>query len=268
MRTFAAVAALIALLPLPADAGGKACQVSESAIPTPGLRELAMGSTSNPLPDNAWLKGAQIDRLAEADTHFRLALRDLDEQLAKLPAGKGAPAADLAGKPLPELVTAFLSRATRGRAILIDTESAGEFWLADDEAMAASKGGEKSRWCALCIAVRTGMEARFQYEESDFGALTEEQKKKLAALGQKRDDLGRKWAAILKEELTAPQLEWLRDAQMRWLKATLKTAVTNGVKSLGARTCEACSEEAVQEKCEFCAIVTKALEAAKREISR
>ena len=268
MRKFAAVTALFALLSLPAAAGGKACQVAESAVPTPGLRAMAMGSSSEPMPDEARLTSAQIDILAEADTNFRRALQEIEERIKKFPAGKPGAVADLSGKALPELVTAFLSRSVRGRAFVIDPKTAGEFRLANDAAMAAWKNGEESKSCPLCIAVRVGLESSFRWEESEFGALTEAQKKELAELGKKRDDLGRKWAFVLKEELTVPQLEWLRNAQMRWLKATLKSSVTAGMKSLGAKTCGACAWKQEQEKCEFCVIVKKAVEAATEGVER
>ncbi|MEK7468128.1 MAG: hypothetical protein AAB074_11995 [Planctomycetota bacterium] len=267
MRTFTVVASIIALLPIPAAAGGKACQIRDSAIPTPGLGELATGSTTNPMPEKALLSKEQIDTLAEADTNFRKALREINEQVAKLPAGPKRAASGVSSKPLAELVTAFLARAARDQALLIEVESAGEFWFANDEALAAQKKGEKDRFCALCIAVRQGVEAAFRWDESEFGELTEAQKKELAALGQKRDDLKRKWAAVLKEELTAPQLEHLRDAQMRWLKKTLKSAVAGGMKSLGDERCEACSgKEGIDKKCEFCWIVTSGVDEAKRQL--
>lgn len=264
-RITALFAAAAVLLPIPAAAGGKACQIADSAVPTPGLRELTMGSTSNPVPDNARLTGGQIEALAEADTQFRRALREIDEKVAKLPAKEKNAAADLAGKPLPELVTAFLARAARGRAILIDPEAAREFTLADAKALAARKAGEKDRFCPLCIAVREGMEAPFRWDAAEFGELTAQQTKELAELGQERDDLVRKWEAVLQNQLTAPQLEWLREAQMRWLKETLRTAVTEGLTSLGVETCKSCADLALPKKCEFCSIVTNALEEARRQ---
>lgn len=267
MRTFAAVAALMAVFSLPAAAGGKACQVADSAVPTPGLRELAMGSSIEPVPDGSRLTAKQIERLAEADTAFRREMKDVAARCALLPAGESKEP-DAAGKALPDLVALFLARSVRDAAILIDPEGEGAFGMANAAAMARWRMGDKEGFCALCIGVRRGMEAAFAWEPGKFGELTAEQEQAAVALAARRQELRQKWAAILKEELTAEQLEWLRRAQMRWLKDAVRDSVTAGLKRLDAATCESCAKDAVEMKCEFCGIVMAAVDAAKRPVTR
>jgi hypothetical protein len=268
MRTLVA-AALFALftvaLPMAAAAvpGGKACQVADSAVPTPGLEELVFGSKTDPVPSQARLTERQIEKLAEIDTKFRKILVDLEARSRKLPAGAGSSAnAELASLPLPELVERFLAGAARDRALVIDIESAPEFHLANAEAMAAKLQGDKTRWCPLCLAVRQGMEAEFAWKAGELGALSPAQEKEAVELASLRDGVRRKWAAALSSELNAAQLEWLREAQMRWLKSTLQGAVATGMRSLGPEKCEACATK-VEWKCEFCSIVLNALDEAK-----
>ena len=267
MRTLVA-AFLLALLPLAAAAvpGGKYCQVADSGVPTPGLAELVMGSKTEPVPAQARLTEAQIDTLAELDTKIRRILEGINARAAKLPAGGGAAGnAELARQALPELVTRFLAEASRDRALLIDVESASEFRLANAEALEAKLQGDKSRWCPVCLAVRHGMEADFAWRAGEFGELSPAQEKEAAELASMRDDVRRKWAATLKSELNPAQLSCLREAQMRWLKATLKGAVASGMRSLGAKKCEACTTT-VETKCEFCSLVLNAVDEAKSKI--
>jgi len=256
---------LLSLVPIAAAAvpGGKACQVAESGVPTPGLSELVMGSKTEPVPVQARLTEKQIDTLAQLDTQLRKTLEGIDARVARLPAGRGAAAnAELARLELPELVTHFLAEASRDRALLISVESAPEFRLANAEALEAKLQGDKSRWCPLCLAVRQGMEADFAWGSGEFGALSPEQQKEAAELASMRDEVRRKWTTTLKSELSPAQLTWLREAQMRWLKSTLQGAVTNGMRSLGAKKCEACATT-VEWKCEFCSIVLNAVDQAK-----
>lgn len=258
-------AALFAVLPLAAAAvpGGKHCQVAESAVPTPGLAELVMGSKTDPVPDKARLSDSQVNTLAELDTKLRKTLNDIEARVAKLPAGKaGAASARLAQQELPELVACFLSSATRDRALLIDVDSAPAFRLANSEALAAKERGEDSSWCALCVAVRKGMEADFAWRADEFGSLSPEQKQEAAVLASMRDEVRRKWTSALKSELSTAQIAWLREAQMRWLKSTLHGAVASGMRTLGAKKCDACAT-IVGLKCEFCSIVLGAVDEAK-----
>jgi hypothetical protein len=276
MRTLIATF-LFALLPLsalavpavfaaPAVPGGKACQVAASVVPTPGLDLLVMGSKTDPVPADARLTEQQIHTLAEVDTKFRVLRANLDARAAELPAGRGAVKhEELARQELPALVTRFLADAARDQALLIDVESASEFRLASGKALEAQVQGDKSRWCALCLAVRRGMEADFAWRAGEFGTLSAEQEKEAAELASRRDELRRKWAAVLKSELRPAQLAWLREAQMRWLKGTLQSAVAGGLRSLGAKQCEACATT-VEWKCEFCSIVLAAVDEAKAKL--
>lgn len=258
-------AALLALLPIAAAAvpGGKACQVAESAVPTPGLGELVMGSKTDPVPVQARLTEAQINTLADLDTKLRGTLSGIDARAAKLPAGKAAAGnAELARQELPELVTRFLAEASRDSALLINVESAPEFRLANAEALEAKLRGDNSRWCALCLAVRQGMEADFAWRAGEFGSLSPEQQKEAAELASMRDEVRRKWTTTLKAQLSPAQLARLQAAQMRWLKSALAGAVADGMGSLGAEKCGACTTK-VEWKCEFCSIVLHAVEQAK-----
>ena len=258
-------AALLALLPIAAAAvpGGKACQVALSAVPTPGLGELVMGSKTDPVPVQARLTEAQINTLADLDTKLRTTLNGIEARVARLPAGRGAAKdEELAKQELPELVARFLAEAARDRALLIDAESAGEFRLANAEALEAKKRGDKSRWCPLCLAVRQGMEADFAWRAGEFGRLSPEQQKEAAELASMRDEVRRKWTTTLKAELNPAQLARLQAAQMRWLKSELADAVADGMGSLGAEKCAACATK-VEWKCEFCSIVLRAVDEAK-----
>ena len=266
MRTLIAIS-LLSLFSSASAAvpGGKACQVAASAVPTPGLESLVMGSKSDPVPSAARLTEAQIDKLASLDTQLRAALEALEARAAKLPAGtRGARAAnaELARQDLPALVTRFLAEAARDQALVFDFEAAGEFNLANAAALAAKSQGDKSRWCPLCLAVRRGVEADFAWKAGEFGALSPEQEKEAAQLAAARDELRRKWEAALTAELKPEQLGCLRQAQMRWLKTTLHGAVASGMRSLGAPKCDACATT-LQWKCEFCSIVLGAVDEAK-----
>lgn len=270
MRTLIAVFAL-ALIPLAAAAslsapGGKHCQVAESGVPTPGLNELVFGSNTRPVPSDARLSDAQIESLADLDTKLRRVLQDVEARAAKLPAGDAHAARaklDAKGRPqLPALVERFVSEAVGDAALVIDVETAREFRLANAEALAARESGDKERWCPLCIAVRRGLEADFTWRSDKFGALSAEQAKEATLLANLRDDVRRQWSARLREELRPAQIAWLRQAQMQWVKTTLKRAVVDGMQSLGKETCDACSTS-IQWKCEFCSIVLNALDEAK-----
>ncbi len=96
MQKFAlAVAlALSALLPFAfaAASGGKACQVAESGVPTPGLAELVMGSQTDPLPNGVQLSAAQIDKLYELDNALRGRLSEIEARERELPRATGAKA--------------------------------------------------------------------------------------------------------------------------------------------------------------------------------
>jgi hypothetical protein len=270
MRTLIA-AFLLALLPLDAAAapGGKACQVAASAVPTPGLELLVMGSKTDPLPAGVRLTEAQIEKLADLDTQIRRTLAELDARAAKLPAGSGVALAgareELGRAALPDLVARFLADASRDQALVIDVESAREFRLANAAALEARRRGDDTRWCELCFAVRRGMEADFAWRAGEFAALSPVQQKEAAELAARRDELRRRWAATLATELDAAQLARLRAAQMEWLKATLHGAVAGGMRALGAEKCAACTH-AVAEKCEFCALVVRAVDEAKAKL--
>jgi len=266
MRTLLTLS-LLALLPLASAAvpGGKACQVAASAVPTPGLEALVMGSKTDPVPSEVRLSEAQIEKLASLDTKLRSALEELEARAAKLPAGTRtaqAANAELARQPLPALVTRFLAEASRDQALLLDFEAAAEFNLANAAALEAKQQGDKSRWCPLCLAVRRGVEADFAWKAGEFGALSPAQEKEAAQLAAARDEVRRKWSAALAAELKPEQLSRLRGAQMRWLKSTLHGAVAGGLRALGAQKCEACATT-VEWKCEFCSIVLGALDEAK-----
>jgi len=266
MRTLIAVS-LFALLPFASAAvpGGKACQVAASGVPTPGLEALVMGSKTDSVPAQARLTDAQIETLASLDTKLRKALEGIEARAARLPAGaRGAkaPNAELAGQELPALVTRFLAEAARDQALVIDFEAAAEFNLANAAALEAKEKGDKSRWCPLCLAVRRGVEADFAWKAGEFGALSPLEAKEAAQLAAERDELRRKWAAALAAELKPEQLTCLRQAQMRWLRSTLQGAVASGMRSLGAKKCEACATS-VEWKCEFCSIVLGAVDEAK-----
>jgi hypothetical protein len=266
MRTFIAVP-LLALLPFASAAvpGGKRCQVAASAVPTPGLEALVMGSKDDAAPSQARLSDAQIERLASLDTKLRSVLEGIEARAAKLPAGERkaqAPNAELASQPLPALVTRFLSEAARDQALVLDFEAAAEFQLANAAALEAKQHGDKTRWCPLCLAVRRGVEADFAWKAGEFGALSPAQEKEAAELAAARDEVRRTWAAALGAALEPEQLGWLRGAQMRWLKSTLQGSVASGMRSLGAQKCEACATT-VASKCEFCSIVLGAVDEAK-----
>lgn len=266
MRMLIAVP-LLALLPLASAAvpGGKACQVAASAVPTPGLEALVMGSKTDSVPSGARLTQAQIETLAALDTKLRGTLEGIEARAAKLPAGvRGAqaPNADLASQPLPALVTRFLCEAACDKALVFDFEAPGEFQLANAAALEARQKGDKTRWCPLCLAVRRGVEAEFTWKAGEFGALSPAEEKEAAQLAAAREEVRRKWTAALAAELKPEQLTCLREAQMRWLKSTLQGAVASGMRSLGAQKCEACATS-VQSKCEFCSIVLGAVDAAK-----
>lgn len=259
------LAALAAVLPVAAAAvpGGKACQVAESAVPTPRLADLVFGSKTDPVPAQGRLTEAQVEKLADLDTQLRRTLQDFNARVAKLPvAAKGEGSPELASQTLAELVEHFFAQATRDRALLIDVEAAREFQLANADALSAKSRGEDRRWCALCLAVRRGMEAEFAWKAGEFGALTSEQQREAEKLASLRNDLRRKWTAALKSELSTAQLGWLRDAQMRWLKETLHSSVANGMRSLGEKKCESCATK-LESKCEFCSIVLTAVDEAK-----
>src|SRR5262245_52652051 len=107
MRTLIALS-LLALLPsaLAAVPGGKRCQVAASAVPTPGLEALVMGSESKPVPADVQLSEAQIETLASLDSKLRRTLEGIEARAKKLPAGaRGAQTAqaELARQPLPAL---------------------------------------------------------------------------------------------------------------------------------------------------------------------
>jgi hypothetical protein len=265
MRTLI-FAALAALLPVtaPVVPGGKACQVADSAVPTPGLEALVFGSKAESAPTEQRLTGKQIEKLADLDTEIRRTLQDVDARAARLPAAtKSVASPEISSKPLAELVEHFLSEAARDHALLIDVEGAREFHLANADALAAKLRGDETRWCALCLAVRRGMEADFAWKAGEFGALSSEQQREAVKLASLRNDVRRKWTAALKAELSKSQLSWLRESQMRWLKTTLHDAVASGMRTLGAKKCESCAT-ARQWKCEFCSIVLAAVEEAKK----
>lgn len=268
MRTLI-FAALAGLLPVaapaaPAIPGGQACQVAACAVPTPGLADLVTGSKTDPVPAEGRLTEAQVNRLAGLDTEIRKALQDVNARVAKLPAAsKQAGSPKLANQPLAELVEHFFVAATRDCALLIDVEGESEFRLANAKALAAKARGEGS-WCALCLAVRRGVEADFTWKAGEFGALTSEQQLEAEKLASLRNDLRRKWTAALKSELNPSQLSLLRGAQMRWLKSTLRSSVANGMRPLGAAKCDSCST-GLQWKCEFCSIVLTAVDEAKEK---
>src|SRR5258706_10646212 len=194
-----AAAGLRALSPMVASApGGDACQVASSAVPTPGLPELVMGSKERSVPDDARLTQAQIQSLARQDTLIRRALDEIEARFRKLPAGEGRAAqTGLADKALPELVAHFLASASREQAFLIDVAAASEFQLATDATVKAEKSGEKSRGCSLCLAVRRGMEAKFQWRSGELAKLTPDQEQEAAELAALREGLRRKWAAAV-----------------------------------------------------------------------
>jgi hypothetical protein len=266
MRHLAIAAAFLALVPLVAFAGGKACQIAQSAVPTPGLFELVMGSKTEPVPEQVRLSVAQVDALADCDTKIREALGEVEARKAKLPAGEhGESRAALAEEPLAALVTRCLAEAACDRALVIDVETAREFRLATDAAARARERGDKSLSCELCLAVRSGMQAKFAWKAGEFAALTPAQEKEAAELASKRDELRHQWTAAVQAQLTAPQLAWLRDAQMRWLKETLRGSLVHGVRTLAAKNCRACEEQATL-KCEFCSIVSNAVEQAKAKL--
>ena len=280
---FAFALALSALLPFAfaAAPGGKACQVAESGVPTPGLAELVMGSKTDPLPNGVQLSAAQIDKLYELDNTLRGRLSEIEARARELPRavsakapahgaktpahGAQAPAACEVGKSaeLPALVADFLAPATRDAAILIDAEQAIEFRLARKGADAKSRDENSS--CELCLAVRRGMERPFAWTPRDFGELNAEQAKEAKFLAEKREEVRRAWSRAIASELTPAQLDRLRRAQMGWLKSTLAETVEKGLVSLGAATCSSCKAE-VQVKCEFCGIVEKALERARASL--
>lgn len=248
-----ATALLFTLSPLLAAApGGDACQVASSAVPMPGLPELVMGSQEHPVPDGARLTQAQIRSLARQDTQIRGALDQIEARFKKLPAGQGrAVQSDPAGKGLPELVAHLLASASREQAFLTDFATASEFQLADDD---------KSRACSLCLAVRRGLDAKFQWRSGELAKLTQDQEKEAAELAALREGLRRKWAEAVQKELDPAQLTWLRGAQMRWLQQTLRTSVASGLRSLGEQKCT----EASAPKCVFGSILTRAVADAKQ----
>lgn len=261
-------ALFVAVLALPAAAGGKRCQVAESAVPTPGLQAMAMTSSADPAPDEVRLTDEQVERLAAADTSIRRALRDIADRRAKLPAGTFSET-EAAGKALPDLVALFLSRSLRDAAMVIDADTANELSLADKSAMEHWRKGDKNeRFCDLCVGVRRGLEAAFAWLPGEFGELSAEQEKEAADLAVRRQELRQKWVAALKAELTGKQLEWLREAQMQSLKKTVRDSVTAGMRQLGAAACESCSDGKGAKKCEFCGIVMQAVAAAKKPAER
>lgn len=274
MRTLIAVLAL-AWIPLAAAAslsaprstpGGKHCQLAESGVPTPGLSELVLGSKTRPVPSDARLSEAQVETLADFDTKLRRVLKDVEARAARLPAGESRNAVatlDAKGPPqLPALVERFVSEAACDAALVIDVETAHEFRLANAQALAARESGDKLGWCPLCLAVRRGIEADFAWRSNRFGELSPEQAKEATLLAHLRDDVRRQWSARLREELRPAQIAWLRQAQMQWIKTTLKQSVVDGMKAMGEETCNACSTS-IQWKCEFCSIVLDALDEAK-----
>ncbi|MBK8179243.1 MAG: hypothetical protein IPK67_10230 [Planctomycetes bacterium] len=243
--------------------GGKACQVAASAVPTPGLAELVMGSKETPVPAEARLSAKQIEALALVDTRLKGVLAEIEARVAGLPRGTAKESnPDLESRPLPELVTHFLAQAVRDQALLIDVESAGEFDMADAAALEAKARGDQKAWCPLCLGVRRGMEAGFAWRAGEFAELSAAQEKEALVLAGLREDVRRDWAAALKAQLTPAQLSALRTAQLRWLKSTLQQAVAGGMRSLGAKKCEACTTR-VEWKCEFCFLVIRAVEEAK-----
>lgn len=248
-----AVALLALSFASPALAGGKPCAVAQSSIETPGLGDLAMGTS----PDDVRLTSKQIDILFDADRNLRRTLGELDGRFAKLPAVKAQPGAP-AGATLPEMVTFFVARALRGRAILVDPETANVFSLARRKAMDA--GGTDRSACPLCVAVRRAVEAEFAWDLREFAdGLTEEQKAEIQAIAEGRQALRVKWAAILKETLTEKQLGWLREKQERWLMREVETVVEAGLRRAGTEVCKSCTEQGYAKKCEFCTVVNQAL---------
>src|SRR5258706_1216764 len=159
-----AAAVLFALTPMVASApGGDACQVASSAVPTPGLPELVMGSKERSVPDDARLTQAQIQSLARQDTLIRRALDEIEARFRKLPAGESRAAQTrLADKALPAPVAHFLASASREQGLLIDVAAASEFQLATDATVKAEKSGEKARGGSLGPPGRRGMEGKFQ----------------------------------------------------------------------------------------------------------
>jgi hypothetical protein len=205
-----------------------------------------MGSNERAVPDAARLTQAQIKSLARQDTQIRRALDEIETRFRKLPAGDGRAAqGSPKDKALPELVTHFLAGASREQALLID--------LATDE---------KSQGCSLCLAVRRGLDAKFQWRPGEFAKLTPDQEQEAAQLAGMREDLRRKWAAAVQAELNPVQLACLREAQMRWLEQSLRTSVAAGLRSCGAKQGAACTE-ASAPKCVFGAILTGAVADAK-----
>lgn len=252
-----AVALLVLSFASPALAGGKRCAVGESAIDTPGFREMARGSSSEPVPDDVRLTDGQVNDLYDADCSFRKALAEIDGRFARLPVVKALPGAP-AGAALPEMVTYFVARSLRSRALVIDPETSNDFHYARAKVM--QKDGTDRDACAVCIAVRRAVEAEFAYDLREFAAgLTEEQKAEIAAIAQDRQSLRVKWAATLKEALTGRQFAWLQRKQERWLMHEVGRVVEAGLRGAGTEVCSSCTEQKYAPKCEFCTVVEQAL---------
>lgn len=269
MKPTALVPAFALVVALAASAGGPACGISwGSAVQTPGIQELAMGSSKEPLPSGVRLTQAQIQKLFDVSEEIRRDRRALDGRLEKLRWRKDVPVAAGEGAKLPGLVQAFLARATRDTALLIDPETSGLFDLARSKAVAAFERGEADpEACPICIAVRRGIEAPFAFGAEEFdGALTADEKKEAEAIAAGRQELRLKWIRAIRAELTEAQLDWLRHTQERWLVEETGRVVTAGLRAAGSETCRTCAEEPVTPaKCKFCSVADRAAKEAARQ---
>lgn len=259
--------ALVLALPSLTFAGGKACRVGRPEFTTPGLADLIdrTGVSDHQAPKELRLTDAQVDRLYDIHEDLDQARREALESIKDLRIPKKVGVRAAKQEALPQLVTSALLATTRDVSWLIEPDKSGLFHWARKANIEAHARGEKVEYCEVCAAVRSAVEAPFEFTAADFSVpVPAEREAQVREVAATLEGLRVKWAGVLAHELTSEQLSYVRGRQEEWLDRALALAVESAMRVAGVETCESCSGQAYAPKCGFCDTVKTAIAEARK----
>jgi formate dehydrogenase maturation protein FdhE len=148
---------------------------------------------------------------------------------------------------------------------VIDPDRSGLFYWARKTNIEAHARGEKAPFCEICAAVRTAVEAPYEFTVADFSVpVPADREAQVREVASTLESIRLKWAGALAHVLTEAQLSFLRGRQEQWLDRALALAVESAARAAGAEACRSCEEQQYAPKCGFCHPVKAAIADSKK----